>query len=133
MRLLAAEREPRRSACRVFAPRRRARGTVHQRPKYWGKLVLELVYGYLDADVMKWLKENAPAPRKGRNYHQWLSSQYGLKRLVEHIWLLVGMASACLTMTELRDRMAEKFGKQKVQLTMYLPMPSPGRSGPNSL
>ncbi len=24
------------------------KGTVTQRPKYWGKLVMELVYGYLD-------------------------------------------------------------------------------------
>jgi hypothetical protein len=59
------------------------KGTVSQRPKYWGKLVLELVYEYLDADVSEWLKENAPAPRHGQNYHQWLSAQYGLKKLVE--------------------------------------------------
>ena len=43
--------------------------TVSQRPKYWGKLVLELVYEYLDPDVAQWLKENAPAPRHGQNYH----------------------------------------------------------------
>jgi hypothetical protein len=46
------------------------RGTVSQRPKYWGRLVMELVYEYLDADVAQWLKENAPAPRHGQNYHQ---------------------------------------------------------------
>ena len=38
-------------------------GPIHSRPKYWGKLVNELVYGYLDGDVMDWLKKNAPAPR----------------------------------------------------------------------
>ena len=37
-------------------------GTVTHRPKYWGKLVMELVYEYLDADVTQWLKENAPKP-----------------------------------------------------------------------
>src|SRR6266567_1214372 len=31
------------------------KGTIHQRPKYWGHLVNELVYGYLDADVAQWL------------------------------------------------------------------------------
>lgn len=37
------------------------KGTVSQRPKYWGKLVqLELVYQYLDPNVAQWLKENAP-------------------------------------------------------------------------
>jgi hypothetical protein len=44
---------------------------------------MELVYEYLDKDVAKWLKENAPEPRHGQNYHQWLSGQYGLKKLVE--------------------------------------------------
>ena len=102
----------------------RSSGTLHQRPKYWGKLVMELVYGYLDPDVAKWLKDNAPRPIAGQNYHQWLTSQYGLKRLVEHIWLLIGMASACSCMAELRRKMAEKFGRVPVQLTMYLPASS---------
>ena len=61
------------------------KGPVHSRPKYWGKLVMELIYGYLDPDVAKWLKENAPKPRHGENYFQWLNAQYGLKRLIEHI------------------------------------------------
>lgn len=97
------------------------KGPIHQRPNYWGKLVMELVYGYLDEDVAKWLKEHAPEPKHGRNYHQWLSGQYGLKKLTEHIWMLVGMASACQSMPELRERMAQKFGREGVQLTLYLP------------
>jgi len=99
-------------------------GPVHSRPKYWGKLVMELVYGYMDPDVAKWLKENAPKPMHGQNYHQWLSSQYGLKRLVEHIWMLVGMAAACKTMPELRSKMAERFGRTPLQLTLYLEPPN---------
>jgi hypothetical protein len=102
------------------------RGPIHSRPKYWGKLVLELVYGYLDRDVTDWLKKNAPSPKAGQNYHQWLSGQFGLKKLIEHIWLLIGMASACRDMPELRQRMAEKFGREKVQFTLYLPFPKPG-------
>lgn len=102
------------------------KGPVHQRPKYWGKLVMELIYGYLDPDVAKWLKENAPKPRKGENYFQWLNEQYGLKRLVEHIWMVVGMAAACDSMPQLRERMAERFGKTPVQLTLYLDAPKPG-------
>lgn len=102
------------------------RGPIHSRPKYWGKLVNELVYGYLDGDVMTWLKENAPAPRSGQNYHQWLSSQFGLRKLVEHIWMLIGMASACRDMADLRQRMGEKFGREKVQFIMYLPPVGPG-------
>jgi P63C domain len=96
-------------------------GPLHSRPKYWGKLVNELVYAYLDRDVLEWLKTNVPKPRGGQSYHQWLSSQYGLKRLVEHLWTLVGMASACTSIQELRERMAERFGRQPVQLTLYVP------------
>lgn len=96
------------------------KGAVSKRPKYWGKLVMELVYGYLDADVATWLKENAPAPRHGQNYHQWLSSQFGLKKLVEHIWKLVGVASTCDSMPRLRRRMAEIHGRVPVQLTLFV-------------
>lgn len=49
----------------------RWKGPIHERPKYWGKLVMELVYGYLDPDVCEWLEKHAPAPRSGQNYHQW--------------------------------------------------------------
>jgi hypothetical protein len=97
------------------------KGTVTQRPKYWGKLVMELVYTYLDKDVAKWLKENAPAPRHGQNYHQWLSAQFGLKKLVEHIWMLIGVARTCQTMHELRERMAELNGRRMVQLLLPIP------------
>ena len=96
--------------------------SVTKRPKYWGKLVMELVYQYLDEDVAAWLKVNAPAPRHGQNYHQWLSAQYGLKKLVEHIWMLIGVAKSCNTMVELRDRMAELHGKHAVQMRFYLPL-----------
>ena len=51
------------------------KGQITKRPKYWGKLVMELIYEKLDADVAKWLKEHAPAPKHGQNYHQWLSGR----------------------------------------------------------
>jgi hypothetical protein len=97
--------------------------TNSQRPRYWGKLVMELVYGYLDADVAQWLKDNAPKPQHGQNYHQWLSSQYGLKKLTEHLWMLIGMAAACQSMPELRQKMAERFGRHQVQFTLFVEPP----------
>ena len=102
------------------------KGTVTYRPKYWGHLVTELVYTYLDADVCRWLKENKPQPQKGRNWHQWLSDQYGLRKLVQHIYTLIGVAKTCHDMRELREKMAEMYGKTPVQLTLYLPKPRPG-------
>jgi hypothetical protein len=82
---------------------------------------MELVYEYLDKDVAKWLKENMPSPKHGQNYHQWLSGQYGLKKLVEHIWVLIGVARTCDTMVELRQKMAELNGRTLVQLMLPIP------------
>lgn len=99
------------------------KGQITKRPKYWGKLVMELIYEKLDPDVAKWLKEHAPAPKHGQNYHQWLSGQYGLKKLVEHIWMIIGMARTCETMIELRDRVNAMYGNEPVQMRLYLPRP----------
>ena len=88
------------------------KGRLHQRPKYWGKLVMKLIYEYLDPDVAQWLKENAPKPRHGENYFQWLNEQYGLKKLIEHIWKVIGIASTCSTMDELENKMESLYGKK---------------------
>lgn len=100
-------------------------GSVTRRPKYWGQLVMKLVYEYLDEDVAKWLKDNAPKPQKGQNYHQWLTEQYGLKKLVEHIWMLVGIAKTCLDggIVELKRKMEQMFGKGRLQYDLFLPPP----------
>ena len=87
-------------------------GSIHSRPKYWGNLVMELIYEYLDADVAQWLRENAPKPMKGQNYHQWMSQQYGLKKLIEHIWKVIGIASTCQSIDELRKQLDRIYGKQ---------------------
>ena len=82
---------------------------------------MELVYEYLDKDVAQWLKDNAPKPRHGQNYHQWLSSQYGLQKLVEHIWKLIGIAKTCENMVDLKEKMAILHGRTPVQYRFYLP------------
>jgi hypothetical protein len=53
-------------------------------------------------------------PYYGQNYHQWLTEQYGLKKLIEHIWKVVGIGSICKTLDELRERMHEIYGKVAV-------------------
>jgi len=100
------------------------RGSLIQRPKYWGRLVMELIYDYLEPDVADWLRKNNPKPQKGQNHHQWLNSQYGLKKLTEHIWKVVGMAQACYSMRELRMKMAEVYGRQVIQDYLILPPPT---------
>lgn len=99
-------------------------GSINQRPRYWGKLVMELIYEYLDADVAEWLKKNNPRPQKGQNHHQWLTSQFGLRKLIEHIWMVIGLAKACDSITELKTKMAEIYGRQAVQYTLWLPPPT---------
>jgi P63C domain-containing protein len=99
------------------------KGSVTKRPKYWGKLVTELVYEYLDPDVAKWLKDHVPQPQKGQNWHQYLSGQYGLRKLIEHIWMLIGISSTCRNIGELYEKMAEKYGRIPIQYRLYLPPP----------
>jgi hypothetical protein len=73
------------------------------------------------------LRENAPAPSKGKNYHQWLTSQYGLRKLVEHLWKLIGIAKTCQSMPELKEKMAELHGRQPIQYRLWVPYPQSHR------
>jgi hypothetical protein len=96
-------------------------GSLHRRPKWWGHLVMELIYDALDPDIAKYLKENKPKPYHGQNYHQWLTADIGLKALIPHIYEIIGIAKTCHTMKELQEKVAEHYGREPVQLTMYLP------------
>jgi hypothetical protein len=71
---------------------------------------MELIYEYLDPDVAEWLRTNAPKPIHGKNYFQWLNEQYGLKKLIEHIWKVIGIASTCIDMDELKQQMEKLYG-----------------------
>lgn len=93
-------------------------GSLQQRPKYWGKLVLELIYDAMDPDVATYLKENKPKPKHGMNYHQWLSEDLGVRALTTHINQVIGIAKTCNTMDELRHQVALHYGKEPLQLTM---------------
>ena len=94
------------------------KGSLQQRPKYWGKLVLELIYDALDPDVASYLKQNKPAPRHGRNYHQWFTEEYGVNELVTHINQITGIAKTCSTMDELRRKVALYYKKDQIQLAI---------------
>lgn len=100
------------------------KGSLHSRPKWWGKLVMELIYDALDKDVAAHLKENKPPPRKGQNYHQWMTQDFGLKALIPHIYEVIGIAKTCDDMRELRDKVAQHYGKREYQITMYLKTPN---------
>ena len=88
-----------------------------------------IAYEYLDPDVARWLKDNAPKPQKGQNYHQWLTSQFGLRKPIEHIWMLVGIARTCHNMGELKIKMQQMFGKGQLQYDLFISIPAVTKSG----
>lgn len=96
---------------------------LRSRPKWWGKLVIEMVYDTLDPDVAEYLKANRPPP--GVRWHRQLTENHGVRQLVSRCYEVVGMAKPCSNMRELRDKVALHYGKEPVQLTMYVDHPKP--------
>ena len=94
-------------------------GSLNSRPKWWGKLVIELIYDTLDADVAQYLRENRPPP--GVHWHRQLTHNVGVRSLVSRCYEVIGMAKTCENIRELRDKVAEHYGKEIVQLTLSLP------------
>ncbi|MBT9137156.1 MAG: hypothetical protein DDT34_02243 [Firmicutes bacterium] len=96
-------------------------GPLHNRPRWWGKLVIELIYETLDPDVAAYLKDNKP--EKGIHWHRQLTENLGVRQLVSRCYEIVGMAKTCHDMRELREKVAEHYGNTVVQLTLSLPKP----------
>lgn len=95
------------------------RGALHSRPKWWGKLVMELVYEGLDADVAAYLKKHKPPPVHRKNYFQWLSENYGLKQLITHIYEIIGMAKTCDNIAELQKMVSYHYKNIPMQIEMF--------------
>ncbi len=95
------------------------KGPLHSRPKYWGKLVMELVYNTLNPEIAEYLKNHKPSPQAGQNYHQWFTRDPGLKALIPHINQVIGIAKTCDTMEELKNRIHYHFGDGKLQLKLF--------------
>ncbi len=95
------------------------KGPLHHRPKWWGMLVMELIYEALDPDIAEHLRTHKPPPRHGLNYHQWLSEDMGLKALVTHIQQVIGIAKTCDTISELREKVAHYYRGGAIQQKMF--------------
>lgn len=98
-------------------------GSLHSRPRWWGKLVIELIYDTLDPDVATYLKNNKP--EKGVHWHRQLTENIGVRQLVSRCYEVVGMAKTCHDIRELREKVSEHYGKTMVQMTLSLPRPKP--------
>jgi hypothetical protein len=66
------------------------RATLNSRPKWWGKLVIELIYDTLDPDVAEYLKNNKPP--QGVRWHRQLTENIGVRPLVSRCYEVIGMA-----------------------------------------
>ena len=102
------------------------KGSLHSRPKWWGKLVIEMIYDTLDPPVAEYLRTNRPPP--GVHWHRQLTENIGVRALVSRCYEIVGMAKDCIDMRQLRDKVARHYGRRMVQFTLSLPLPAPRRS-----
>lgn len=91
---------------------------LKNRPKWWGKLVIELIYDTLDPDVAIYLKDNRPP--EGVHWHRQLSEDLGVRQLVSRCYEVIGMAKTCNNIHELRQKVSEHYGKKKLQLTLFI-------------
>jgi hypothetical protein len=66
-----------------------------------------------------WLKQNKPP--LGLKWHQQLTENYGARKLVSRCYEIIGMGKTCTTIRELKEMVALHYGKEPVQLTLYLP------------
>ncbi len=94
-------------------------GSLHSRPKWWGKLVIEMIYDTLDPDVADFLKKNKPPA--GVRWHRQLTENIGVRALVSRCYEIIGMAKTCENMRDLRTKVATHYGKQIVQFSLPLP------------
>ena len=89
------------------------------RPKWWGKLVRELIYDTLDPDIAKYIRENKPPA--GVHWHRQLTETSVFALLCRDATRWWGWRKPVSSMRELRDRVAEHYGRELVQLTLSLP------------
>lgn len=95
------------------------KGSLKLRPKYWGNLVKEFIYEYLDEDVAHWLFNNRPPKITGKKLHQWLNKERGVRKLLEHIYQVIGIAKTCDKIGELRYQVAKNFSKDAFQPRLF--------------
>lgn len=88
--------------------------SLRLRPKWWGKLVIELIYDTLDPDVAKYLRENKPP--SGIHWHRQLSENYGARQLVSRCYEIIGMAKTCNSISELKDRVSYHYKNKPMQI-----------------
>jgi hypothetical protein len=96
---------------------------LKNRPQWWGKLVVWLIYDTLDPDVARFLRENRP-PANVR-WHQQLSENIGVQALVSRCHQVIGIAKMSSDLADLRDKVALHYGTKPLQLGFLEDMRAP--------
>ncbi len=96
---------------------------LKNRPQWWGKLVIWLIYDTLDPDVAAYLKDNRP-PAHVR-WHQQLTDNVGVRALVSRCYEVIGLAKECVDLADLRDKVAKHYGTSPFQLGFLDEMRAP--------
>ena len=89
---------------------------LSKRPKWWGKLVIELIYDTLDPDVAKYLRENKPPA--GVHWHRQMTEHKGVHALVSRCYEIIGMAKSCNSIHELREKVDFHYKGGNMQLRL---------------
>lgn len=89
---------------------------LKSRPKWWGKLVIELIYDTFDPDVAKYLRENKPPD--GIHWHRKLTEHKGVRQLVSRCYEVIGMAKTCDSISELREKVNHHYKGYYHQLSL---------------
>jgi len=89
---------------------------LKSRPKWWGKLVIELIYDTFDPDVAKYLRENKPPA--GVHWHRQLTEHKGVRQLVSRCYEIIGMAKPCNSISELREKVNHHYKGYSQQLSL---------------
>lgn len=89
---------------------------LKNRPKWWGKLVIELIYDTLDKDVAKYLRDNKPPT--GVHWHRQLTDNIGVRALVSRCYEIIGMAKTCSNIQELKEQVNHHYKNAPIPLKM---------------
>jgi len=88
-----------------------------ERPFYWSRLVVELIYYAWNPDLAKHLQDNKPVDGK---WHQNLSETIGVKALQAHCNQIIGISKTCNSIKELKEVVLLTFSKKQVQTSLKL-------------
>jgi len=89
---------------------------LSSRPKWWGKLVIELIYDTLDPDIATYLRESKPPT--GIHWHRQLTEHKGVRALVSRCYEIIGMAKSCNSISELREKVNHYYKGYGLQLKL---------------